>query len=223
MRARATAVSRRKSSKRVQAGEPNIKNSSPDSNSILRSTSSSCGQTQLNARRAETQLHHPKGCSPWDADTGLKWAELLAHLRTTGNAMPIKDSLIAATALVHGLAVATRNRADFVKATAMSGSCARSHSTTRGSGLGFVGSLRTLAPIRYFTAHLSTRSRWARRSPSADRPAANRWCPRSAEPHAGRGDSPHDGDARRRTPAPVPHGPSAGIPPGERLAPWRKW
>jgi predicted nucleic acid-binding protein len=27
--------------------------------------------------------------------------------------MPIKDSLIAATALVHGLVVATRNRTDF--------------------------------------------------------------------------------------------------------------
>jgi toxin FitB len=55
-------------------------------------------------------------CLPWDADTGLKWAELLARLRTTGKAMPIKDSLIAATAAVHGLAVATRNRADFVRA-----------------------------------------------------------------------------------------------------------
>jgi len=30
--------------------------------------------------------------------------------------MPIKDSLIAATAAVHGLAVATRNRSDFVNA-----------------------------------------------------------------------------------------------------------
>jgi len=55
-------------------------------------------------------------CLPWDAETGLKWAELLARLRTTGKAMPIKDSLIAATALAHGLAVATRNRADFVNA-----------------------------------------------------------------------------------------------------------
>ena len=55
-------------------------------------------------------------CLPWDAETGLKWAELLARLRTTGKAMPIKDSLVAATALVHGLAVATRNRADFVNA-----------------------------------------------------------------------------------------------------------
>jgi predicted nucleic acid-binding protein len=55
-------------------------------------------------------------CLPWDADTGLKWAELLAHLRTTGRAMPIKDSLIAATAVVHNLTVATRNRADFLNA-----------------------------------------------------------------------------------------------------------
>lgn len=55
-------------------------------------------------------------CLPWDADTGLKWAELVARLRAGGRAMPIKDSLIATTALVHGLAVATRNRADFVNA-----------------------------------------------------------------------------------------------------------
>jgi toxin FitB len=55
-------------------------------------------------------------CLPWDADTGLTWAELLARLRTVGKAMPIKDSLIAATALVHGLSVATRNRKDFANA-----------------------------------------------------------------------------------------------------------
>ena len=55
-------------------------------------------------------------CLPWDADTGLKWAELLARLRTNGKAMSVKDSLIAATAVVHSLAVATRNRADFVNA-----------------------------------------------------------------------------------------------------------
>jgi predicted nucleic acid-binding protein len=55
-------------------------------------------------------------CLPWDADTGRKWAELLARLPTTGKATPIKGSLIAVTALVHGLAVATRNRADFVNA-----------------------------------------------------------------------------------------------------------
>ena len=55
-------------------------------------------------------------CLPWDADTGLKWAELLARLRKAGTAMPIKDSFIAATAIVYGLSVVTRNRIDFAKA-----------------------------------------------------------------------------------------------------------
>ncbi len=37
-------------------------------------------------------------------DTGLKWGgELLARLRATGKAMPIMDSLIAATTLTHDL------------------------------------------------------------------------------------------------------------------------
>ncbi len=52
-------------------------------------------------------------CIPWEASTGLRWAELLATLRAKGRAMPIKDSLIAATALVHDLAVVTLNQRDF--------------------------------------------------------------------------------------------------------------
>ena len=55
-------------------------------------------------------------CLPWDAGTGLEWVELLARLRVGGKAMPLKDSLIAATAIVHSLAIATRNRGDFVNA-----------------------------------------------------------------------------------------------------------
>jgi len=55
-------------------------------------------------------------CLAWEAETGLRWGELLARLRASGRAMPIKDSLIAATALVHGLTVATRNVADFATA-----------------------------------------------------------------------------------------------------------
>jgi toxin FitB len=55
-------------------------------------------------------------CLPWDAATGLRWALLVAELRASGRAMPIKDSMIAATALVHGLEVATLNRRDFESA-----------------------------------------------------------------------------------------------------------
>jgi predicted nucleic acid-binding protein len=71
-------------------------------------------------RRARLERWFDEGvrhlqCLPWEMQTGLRWAELLAGLRGSGRAMPIKDSLIAATALVHGLIVATRNRTDFEK------------------------------------------------------------------------------------------------------------
>lgn len=55
-------------------------------------------------------------CLPWETAMGLRWAKLLADLRKAGQSMPIKDSMIAATALVHGLTVATRNTRDFKKA-----------------------------------------------------------------------------------------------------------
>jgi predicted nucleic acid-binding protein len=52
-------------------------------------------------------------CLPWEAKTALRWAQLLAALRVSGRAMPIKDSLIAATALIYDLAIVTRNTDDF--------------------------------------------------------------------------------------------------------------
>jgi toxin FitB len=55
-------------------------------------------------------------CLPWEAATGLRWAKLLAKLRASGHALPVKDSMIAATALAHGLTIATRNARDFAKA-----------------------------------------------------------------------------------------------------------
>jgi len=72
-------------------------------------------------RRADLERWFDAGvqrlvCLSWEAEAGLRWASLLATLRAKGRAMPIKDSLIAATALVHGLVVVTGNRADFEKA-----------------------------------------------------------------------------------------------------------
>jgi len=55
-------------------------------------------------------------CLDWTAETGLRWAKLLAEMRSAGTAMPVKDSLIAASALAHGLTVVTRNVTDFRKA-----------------------------------------------------------------------------------------------------------
>ena len=52
----------------------------------------------------------------FDTDTAAQWARLLARLKKNGRAMPIKDSLIAATAIRHRLTVATRNTNDFRKA-----------------------------------------------------------------------------------------------------------
>jgi predicted nucleic acid-binding protein len=51
-----------------------------------------------------------------DAETGRVWATLLAELKRKGRAMPVKDSLIAATARQHRLTVATRNTSDFAHA-----------------------------------------------------------------------------------------------------------
>ena len=44
-----------------------------------------------------------------DRDTARIWANLTFNLRRKGRTMPTTDSLIAATALQHGLTVATRN------------------------------------------------------------------------------------------------------------------
>lgn len=48
-----------------------------------------------------------------DAGTASAWAALLVRLKKNGQAMPVKDSLIAASALQHGLTIVTRNIGDF--------------------------------------------------------------------------------------------------------------
>jgi len=52
-------------------------------------------------------------CLTWSAETARCWARLLADLRAKGQAMPLKDSLIAASALSGGLTIATANWRDF--------------------------------------------------------------------------------------------------------------
>ena len=49
----------------------------------------------------------------FDAATASMWAQLLAQLRGNGKSMPVKDSMIAASAFTHKLTVVTRNIRDF--------------------------------------------------------------------------------------------------------------
>lgn len=74
----------------------------------------------LNAGKRRAQLHNwfVQGAQRMrtldlDAQTGTAWAGLLARMRRKGTSMPIKDSLVAASALAHQLAIATRNVDDF--------------------------------------------------------------------------------------------------------------
>lgn len=52
-------------------------------------------------------------CLAWDASAALRWAELLARLKAGGQSLPLRDGMIAASALRHKLTVATRNDGDF--------------------------------------------------------------------------------------------------------------
>jgi predicted nucleic acid-binding protein len=55
-------------------------------------------------------------CLPWDASVSLRWARLVVQLKRKGQSLPLLDSMIAATALHHGLTVVTHNTRDFQRA-----------------------------------------------------------------------------------------------------------
>ena len=72
-------------------------------------------------KKAQLQLWFAEGVRrvktiDFDRQCASAWATLLARLKREGLRMPTKDSLVAATALAHGLTVATRNVADFSNA-----------------------------------------------------------------------------------------------------------
>ena len=74
--------------------------------------------------RAFTWLGHVQaGFGQWalpsTRDTAGYWARLCAQSEATGKPMAAFDSLIAATALEHGLVVVTRNVSDFAHAPAV--------------------------------------------------------------------------------------------------------
>jgi len=55
-------------------------------------------------------------CLPWDVTISRRWVRLVVDLKRKGQPLPLLDWMIAATALAHGLTVATRNTRDFKKA-----------------------------------------------------------------------------------------------------------
>lgn len=53
-----------------------------------------------------------------DTDIIMAWGRLSGESERLGNTLPVVDSLIAATALVHGLIVITRNTSDMTRCSA---------------------------------------------------------------------------------------------------------
>lgn len=50
-----------------------------------------------------------------DEPVALEWGRITARAEVAGNPLPSIDALIAATAIVHGLAVVTRNTSDIAR------------------------------------------------------------------------------------------------------------
>lgn len=54
-------------------------------------------------------------CLDWTPETAMVWGPLVNQVKSAGFTIGIKDTMIAATAKLHGLTVATRNMDDFIR------------------------------------------------------------------------------------------------------------
>lgn len=62
-----------------------------------------------------TKLRATVTCLPWSDETAVIWAELHQEVRRRGFTVGVKDTMIAASAKLHGLTVATRDVEDFTR------------------------------------------------------------------------------------------------------------
>jgi predicted nucleic acid-binding protein len=73
------------------------------------------GRRRLRLEQWFEALAEAVECLPWDVAVSRRWARLVVDLKRRGDPVPLLDGMIAATALTHGLTVATRNVLDFRK------------------------------------------------------------------------------------------------------------
>ena len=73
----------------------------------------SARKRSLVAWHARQRALYGDRCLPIDEPTARAWGDLTAARQRRGRPLPVADGLIAATALVRGLTLATRNGADF--------------------------------------------------------------------------------------------------------------
>jgi toxin FitB len=59
------------------------------------------------------KLRHRMTTLDWTTETALEWAEMVNRIKKAGYTVGILDTMIAATAKIHRLTVATRNVDDF--------------------------------------------------------------------------------------------------------------